>query len=121
MTWRNHTPSHQSKAGKAEPTARITEGNGMKSEFDKYINLIFQDLGIGSFCLDRQQFIKKSTIDQSLDRMDSAYQDNDQIATDSIITDNIDILSKSNAIENSLDALSAKLDLEILMRNYKNN
>lgn len=104
-----------------EPTTRIAEGNGMKSEFDIYLSLTFQNLGIGHFCLEKQRFISNRTIDKPIEKIDKLYQDNDQAATDSIAQDRIDLLSKSNKIENSLDGLCAKLDLDILIKNYKEN
>lgn len=92
------------------------------SEFDKYLNRTYIKLGtIGHYCLDKNQFIKSRTWSEALNDTEKMADKTEQLATDAINLDNIDMLDVVNKLSSGLESLDAKMELSLYCPLYELN
>lgn len=94
----------------------------IRSEFDTYLNLTYIKLGsIGHYCLENNRFLKSCTWSEALDNTEAMTDKTEQLATDAINLDDIDMLNIVDKLSSGLEALDAKMELSLYCPLYELN
>lgn len=91
----------------------------MKSEFSKYANLKTIRIQGGHFCLDNGRYVRDQSLKETINHLDDLLDSSEELACRSISHGDIEGLSNIERQSNNLDSLIARMDLQILARNYK--